>query len=373
MSDLTLVLLGAGNSSRFGLEVKKQWLWIDEQPLWLFVLQRFETFAPFEHILILAPEQERSFFQAYTDKEVVCGGQSRQESIKKALTRIQTPYVLISDIARPCIQPHVLQTLLQHKGQADCVAPFIPATDTVIYDNDPLDRSKIKLIQTPQLSRTKILAKAIKGEECTDESSAIRSLGGSVLYIPGDPKQRKLTYKEDLKFLECLQKPSSHQRTGSGFDVHPFCEGRPLVLCGVHIPHSYGLAGHSDADVAIHALIDALLGAAGFGDIGELFPDNDPEYKDIDSTKLLQHCTQLLRQMGFEIYNVDLTILAQKPKLLPYKEKMRSTIASLLALPKSRCNIKATTTEKLGFVGRQEGIAAQATATLKYFDWSTNI
>jgi len=373
LSDLTLVLLGAGNSSRFGLEVKKQWLWIDEWPLWIFVLQRFETLAPFKHILVVAPEQERSFFQAYTDKKVIPGGRSRQESINKALEHITTPYVLISDIARPCVQPDVVETLLRHKGEADCIAPFIPATDTVVFDDTPLDRSKIKLIQTPQLSRTEILAKAIAGEEFTDESSAIKASGGSVLYIPGDPKQRKLTYKEDLKFLECLQKPVSSQRVGMGFDVHPFCEGRPLILCGIQIPHSHGLAGHSDADVAIHALIDALLGAAGFGDIGELFPDNDPEYKDIDSTKLLQRCTQLLRQMGFEIYNVDLTILAQKPKLLPYKEKMRSTIASLLSLPKSRCNIKATTTEKLGFVGRQEGIAAQATATLKYFDWSKHI
>ncbi len=373
LADLTLVLLGAGNSSRFGMGAKKQWLWIDEQPLWLFVLQRFETFAPFEHILIVAPKQERPFFQAYTDKKVVCGGRSRQESIKKALARVQTPYVLISDIARPCIQSSVLQTLLEHKGQADCIAPFIPATDTVVFDDTPIDRSKIKLIQTPQLSRTEILSKALEGEEFTDESSAIKVSGGSVLYIPGDPKQRKLTYKEDLKFLECLQKPASTQRVGIGFDVHPFCEGRPLVLCGVQIPHSYGLAGHSDADVAIHALIDALLGAAGFGDIGELFPDSDPDYKDIDSTKLLKRCTQLLRSMGFEIHNIDVTILAQQPKLLPYKEKMRSTIASLLSLPKSRCNIKATTTEKLGFVGRQEGIAAQATATLKYFDWSTNM
>ncbi len=373
MSDLTLVLLGAGNSSRFGLGVKKQWLWIDDRPLWLYVLQRFETFAHFEHILIVAPKDEYPFFQAYTDKKVIPGGHSRQESIRKALEHVTTPYVLISDIARACIQPDVLDTLVAHKGEADCIAPFIPAADTVIYEERPIDRSKVKLIQTPQLSRTEILAKAIEKEEFTDESSAIKASGGSVLYIPGDQKQRKLTYKEDLKFLECLQKPASTQRVGMGYDVHPFCEGRPLILGGVQIPHSHGLAGHSDADVAIHALIDALLGAAGFGDIGELFPDSDSTYKDIDSIKLLKRCVELLGQTGFEIGNIDLTIMAQVPKLQPYKDRMRSTIASILHIPKNRCNIKATTTERLGFVGRQEGIAAQAVATLKYFDWSKAI
>ncbi len=373
MSDLTLVLLGAGSSSRFGLGVKKQWLWIDEEPLWHFVLQRFETFADFERILIIAPKEERPFFQAYTDKKVLAGGQSRQESIRNALEHIQTPYVLISDIARACIQPHVLDSLLAHKGQADCIAPFIPASDTVVYEDKAIDRSKVKLIQTPQLSRTKVLAKAIESGEFTDESSAIKASGGSVLYIPGDPKQRKLTYKEDLKFLECLKPPAPTQRVGMGFDVHPFCQNRPLFLCGVQIEYHLGLAGHSDADVAIHALIDALLGAAGFGDIGELFPDSDPSYKDIDSTKLLRRCVELLHQTGFVIQSVDLTIMAQVPKLLPYKERMRNTIASILDIPKSHCNIKATTTEKLGFVGRQEGIAAQAVATLHYFDWSKHI
>ncbi len=368
-----MVLLGAGSSTRFGLDVKKQWLRVGDEPLWKFVLDRFKKMHHFDRIIIVAPKDEVELFRAYSDQKVIVGGRTRQESILNALKNIETPYVLISDIARACVQPKVIENILVHIGQADCIAPYIPAVDTVVYEDRAIDRSKVKLIQTPQLSKTDILAKAFAMGEFTDESSAIQSIGGKVLYLPGDVRQRKLTFKEDLKYLECLTPPVSHILVGQGFDVHRFCEGRHLFLCGVSIDYEKGLLGHSDADVAIHALIDALLGAAGFGDIGELFPDTDASYEGIESTKLLQKCRDLLTATGFVIKNVDLTIMAQAPKLLPYKTQMRQNISQILNIPKAKCNIKATTTEKLGFVGRAEGIAAQAVATLEYFDWSKHI
>ncbi len=370
MSDLTLVLLGAGESSRFGLPVKKQWLRIGDTPLWLFVAKHFEKMVDCKDIIITAPHNEKRFFEKYCNYTIVEGGDTRQESIKNALNYVKSEYVLISDIARACIKEDVLKRIIEQKNRADCIAPYIPSPDTVVYKNETIDRNEVKLIQTPQLSNAALLRQALQGKEFTDESSAMRAIGAKVAYVLGDIAQRKLTYKEDLQTLPCLKPPSSKQLVGHGFDVHPFCEDRPLFLCGEEIAYHQGLAGHSDADVAIHAIIDALLGAAGFGDIGELFPDSDKAYKDIDSKILLEHCAKLLRTCGFEIGNIDLTIMAQAPKLLDYKPAMQRNIAQILDIPQFHINIKATTTEKLGFIGRKEGIAAQAIATLHYFDWS---
>jgi 2-C-methyl-D-erythritol 4-phosphate cytidylyltransferase/2-C-methyl-D-erythritol 2,4-cyclodiphosphate synthase len=369
LSEITLLLLGAGSSSRFDLPVKKQWLWIGEDPLWLFVAKRFESMG-FSKILITAAKEEKPFFERYCHYPILEGGDSRQESVQKALEFIKTPFVMVSDIARVCIPQKIVKELVSKKEEADCVAPAITPPDTVVYQNETIDRSQVLLVQTPQIVRTELLKEALKKGKFTDESSAIRALGKKVLYIQGSEEARKLTYKEDLPYLPCLIPPSAKRRTGFGMDVHAFCEGRPLKLCGVEIPHTHGLAGHSDADVAIHAIIDALLGAAGFGDIGELFPDSDSSYENIDSTLLLRHTAQLLQKCGFVIEHVDLTIAAQAPKLLDFKPLMQKQIAKILKLPLHACNVKATTTERLGFVGRKEGILAMANATLKYYDWS---
>ena len=369
MSEITLLLLGAGSSSRFGLPVKKQWLWIDDDPLWLFVARRFESMG-FSDILITAAKEEKPLFERYCHFRLVEGGSSRQESVQKALELVRTPYVMVSDIARVCVPQSIVAALIAKKDEAACIAPAITPPDTVVYRNETIDRSEVRLVQTPQLVRTDLLKEALKQGTFTDESSAIRALGKEVLYIPGSEAAKKLTFKEDLTYLPCLKPPSDRRRTGFGLDVHAFCEGRPLKLCGVEIPHTHGLAGHSDADVAIHALIDALLGAAGFGDIGELFPDSDAAYKNIDSTLLLEQTAKLLIKCGFVIEHIDLTIAAQAPKLQGFKPAMQKRIAQILELPLHACNIKATTTEKLGFVGRKEGIMALANATLKYYDWS---
>jgi len=370
LSDLSLVLLGAGESSRFKLEVKKQWLWIEDKPLWLYLLNRFKKMEiEFKEIVITAPKEELPFFKKYCDEKVVAGGKTRQESVQNALKFITSPYVLISDIARVCVKEEVVKRLLTHKGKA-CVVPFISPPDTVVYKNETISREEVKLIQTPQLVDKKLLEEAYKKGEFTDESSAIRALGKEVEYVEGDREQIKLTFKEDLKFLSCLKPPSKGVRVGEGFDVHPFDPSRKLFLGGVEIDVPFGLKGHSDADVVIHALIDALLGAGNFGDIGELFPPSDPSYEGIDSKVLLKRVVKLLKGCGFKIEKVDITIIAQKPKISPYKNTIQTTLATLLELPKYFINIKATTTEKLGFVGREEGIAVFALAQLQLIDWS---
>jgi len=364
LSDLSLILLAAGSSLRFGLDVKKQWLRVGDNPLWLFVAKELESMVDFQKVIITASNKEVALMRHYCDYMVIEGGKERQESLQKALNFIETPYVLVHDAARVCVQKEVIDRLIKEKKRAPSIVPAIKPADTVVYRNETINRDEVLLIQTPQLSHTDTLRQALNTPTLfTDESSAIKALGKEVLYIPGDPKQKKLTFKEDLLLLPCLKPPAKKELVGQGFDVHAFCDNRPLKLCGIEIPFSKGLAGHSDADVAIHALIDALLGAAGFGDIGELFPDSDSSYKNIDSTLLLKDVVTLLKKTGFYTINIDLTLIAQAPKLAPYKDAMRSNLAKILQIPKANCNIKATTTEKLGFIGRKEGIAALATAT----------
>lgn len=370
MSDLTLVLLSAGSSSRFETTVKKQWLRIGHQPLWHFVADRFQESGLFVKIIIVAPAEDIEFMKHHAQYEFVEGGNTRQHSLKNALLHVESDYLLVSDIARACISHEFIKSIIAKKGEADCVVPYLPVTDTIVYENTTIDREKVKQIQTPQLSRTKILKEALDTTiEFTDESSAIVAYGGSRTFTQGDADAYKITFIQDLQQLPCLKEPSSDMLSGNGFDVHAFDENTEMFLGGVKVASDYGFKAHSDGDVALHALIDALLGAAGLGDIGMLFPDNDVTYKGIDSKELLKRVTAKIYNYGFEIINVDITIAAQQPKISPYKDEMRRTIAKILAIDTARVNVKATTTEKLGFIGRAEGVAVIANANLKYFNW----
>lgn len=371
MSDITLVLLAAGSSSRFGLNAKKQWLRIGHKPLWQFVADNFAKTGLFAKIIITASEDDYDFMDYYASYDYVVGGETRQQSLKNALAEVKTPYVLVSDIARCCIDESLLEKIIAKKGESDCIVPFLHANDTVVYENTTIDRELVKLIQTPQLSDTSILKKALQTkEEFTDESSAIISHGGTRSFVLGNPNAHKITYIYDLQKIPCLNSPSTDTLIGTGFDVHAFDTKGEMVIGGVAIESKFGFLAHSDGDVALHALIDALLGAAGLGDIGILFPDNDDAYKGVDSKELLSKVVQKLYNFGFVIVNADITIAAQTPRLSPYKLKMRHTIASLLHIESSRVNIKATTTEKLGFIGRSEGVGVIASVSLKYFDWT---
>ena len=374
MLDVTLIMLGAGSSSRFEMPVKKQWLRVGGDPLWLFAAKNLSSHYAFKEIIVASNEGKymSKFAPSY---RFVKGGATRQESLKNALKLVQSEFVLVSDIARPMISAELFSRIMSGIQNADCVVPALKVPDTVYLGAGVVDREQIKLIQTPQLSRTAMLKSALEsGQIYTDDSSAIAAAGGKIWYVQGDENARKITFKDDLAKIYGLGAPSSEIYVGNGFDVHAFEEERKegsfVTIGGEKIPFERNLKAHSDGDVAIHALIDAILGAAGLGDIGEHFPDTDDKFKGADSTLLLKEAYNLVRSVGFELINADITVIAEQPKLGKFKSAMEANIASALNLTPSRINVKATTTEKLGFTGRGEGIAATASASLKIYDWT---
>ncbi|HIP51323.1 MAG TPA: bifunctional 2-C-methyl-D-erythritol 4-phosphate cytidylyltransferase/2-C-methyl-D-erythritol 2,4-cyclodiphosphate synthase [Campylobacterales bacterium] len=373
MSDITLILLGAGSASRFSLPPKKQWLWIGEQPLWLKVANDFQDLNTFQKTVIVSSKDDIDVMSNFAEYTFVEGGNSRQQSLKNALKDVTTPYVLVSDIARCCLDEAMIKRVILAKKNRACVVPTLKVVDTLYFEGSPIDREATKVIQTPQLSCTKTLKEALDSDiEFTDDSSAVASMSGEIIFVEGSVKAHKLTTVEDLSKMTCLERPSSRALTGFGIDIHPFEDGKQMVLCGIEIDSPFGFKAHSDGDVAIHALIDALLGAAGLGDIGEFYPDTSDTYKGADSKELLLDTVRRLKDLGYVIGNVDLAIIAQTPRLLNYKKAMRFKLSELLNLRPNLVNIKATTAEKLGWIGRKEGVAVEAVATLYYYDWTTN-
>lgn len=371
---ISLILLGAGSSTRFGLPTKKQWLRIKNTPLWLHVANKLSSYYKFDKIICVGDKNDVKYMKKFCEYKIVQGGTSRQESLKNALLHVDSKYVIVTDVARVCVDKKLLIRLIKSKDKADSIVPILKTIDTVYFNDKPIKRDKLKYIQTPQLSNTKALKKALSlQKEFTDDSSAIVKNGGKIIFVKGSKDAIKLTHKDDLKILNCIKKPSRDIFVGNGFDVHEFGEVRPLVLGGVKVHENMGLKAHSDGDVLAHALTDAILGAIGAGDIGELFPDDDKRYKNADSMELLRKVFEFAKLVGFSIVNCDITILAQNPKINPHKEKIVKNIAKYLQMEKYLVNIKATTTEKLGFVGREEGIAVMALVSVKFYDWTENI
>ncbi|MEA3554084.1 MAG: 2-C-methyl-D-erythritol 2,4-cyclodiphosphate synthase, partial [Campylobacterota bacterium] len=218
---------------------------------------------------------------------------------------------------------------------------------------------------------TKALKEALETNiEFTDDSSAIKSSGGTVLYIDGSTQSKKLTNGTELDDIKCLKAPVRDFFTGMGIDIHQFEKNKKMVLGGIELDEDFGFKAHSDGDVLIHSIIDALLGGIGAGDIGEFFPDTDAKYKGADSKELLEHIVRFIKNVGYEIINIDVTILAQIPKINPHKNSIKNRLSQLLNLPKYKINIKATTGEKMGYIGREEGVCVHSIATLKYYDWT---
>ena len=300
---------------------------------------------------------------------VVEGGAQRQDSVYNALREAGrldpgTAYVLVHDAARPFVTEDVVQEVIRGAFDRGAAVPCVAVKDSLRENEGErsrcVDRSRFFAVQTPQGFRKELLDEAYEkackdGFSGTDDASLVERLGYNVEIVDGDYDNIKITTKEDLPM---------ENRIGTGFDVHRLVEGRKLILGGVEIPYEKGLDGHSDADVLIHALMDALLGAAAMGDIGRHFPDTDDAYKGISSMKLLDRVNNILAENMYSIGNADITVIAQKPKLSPYIEKMRENIADVLGIGKDLINIKATTTEKLGFTGRGEGIAAEAVCSI---------
>lgn len=372
MSKITLVVLCAGESSRFELSVKKQWIRIDDEPLWLHVTRKLSSYHQFHKIIVVGHQNELDYMQNFSDTiTFVQGGNTRQQSIANALKHTSSEFVMITDVARSCVPQSVITDLISHKEKAAVIVPILKLSDTVVYEEVTINRDHVKIIQTPQLSKTTVLKKALQTEEeFTDESSAIKNIGETVHYIKGSQKSTKITFGAEIDTLSCLKKPNANTFVGNGIDIHQFEKNKQMVLGGVEIDSDFGFKAHSDGDVLIHSLIDSLLGAIGAGDIGEFFPDTDPQYKGADSKELLNYIITFIRNVGYEIINVDLSILAQIPKINPHKKNIKESLAKLLNIKKQQINIKATTAEKMGFVGREEGVIVLSSATLKYYDWT---
>jgi 2-C-methyl-D-erythritol 4-phosphate cytidylyltransferase/2-C-methyl-D-erythritol 2,4-cyclodiphosphate synthase len=304
--------------------------------------------------------------------DLIEGGAERADSVRAGLEAIGGDAVLVHDAARPFCPAAVVDRLIASLEFFEGAAPVLPVGDTLARTGDslgePVDRSGLVRVQTPQAFRLDALKSAYErwsGPSPTDETSVVRAAGMSVAAVEGDPALEKLTRRADFDQAEQWLAGRLSPRTGMGFDVHAFAGEGPLMLGGVEVPHSRGLAGHSDADVVLHAITDALLGAAGLGDIGEHFPPSDPRWKGAASSLFLADAVELVRARGAIIDHVDCTIIAEEPKVGPYRSAMRARIAEIAGLGLDQVSVKATTTEGLGFTGRREGIAAQAVASIR--------
>lgn len=300
------------------------------------------------------------------------GGAERADSVRAGLANISGDAVLVHDAARPFCPPAVVDRLVASLEFYEGAAPVLPVGDTLarISDTlgDPVDRDGLARVQTPQAFRLDALKAAYEqwsGPSPTDETTVVRATGMKVAAVEGDPALEKLTLPADFDRAEQWLAGMVSTRTGMGFDVHAFSGAGPIILGGIEIAHDRGLAGHSDADVVLHAITDALLGAGGLGDIGEHFPPSDPRWKGAASALFLAHAVDLLQAKGAVIDHVDCTVIAEAPKVGPHRTAMRAKIAEITGLTIDQVSVKATTTEGLGFTGRREGIAAQAVASIR--------
>ncbi len=374
MDNCTLVVLGAGSSSRFELQVKKQWLRVGDEPLWLNTANRLNRYSDFDKVIVVGHKDELNYMKNFSEEFIyVAGGDSRQESMSNALNIVDSKYVMVTDVARSCVPEDVLGRLFNACDEADCIVPILNVSDTVIYNDDTINRDDVKLVQTPQLSKTQILKDALQtSQEFTDDSSVIKQNGGTVYYVQGSIKSSKLTFGKELDNIDCIKPPSRDTFVGFGYDIHPFENGKQMVLGGIEIDSPIGFKAHSDGDVLIHSLIDAILGSIGAGDIGEFFPDTDAKYKNADSKVMLKDIMSFITNVGYKLINIDITIVAEVPKINPHKDAIKTMIAALVKLPKNKINIKATTSERLGFIGRSEGVAVQSVVSTQYYNWRNN-
>ena len=368
------ILPAAGCGSRAGFERNKILQPIDGVPVLARSLSAFSQNSLIDGIVVCTNKADRDeisrIASAFANVRIAEGGDTRTQSVRNALESLAQDapdYVLIHDAARPFVSQQIIENCIKTVRSFGSAVCALPCTDTLVSAQcdivcGTLERESTFLVQTPQGFETALIKRAYQkayedGFYGTDDASLVDRLGERVAISEGSYSNIKLTTREDLPV-------DTQMRVGHGFDVHRLTENRKLILCGVEIPFEKGLLGHSDADVALHALMDAMLGAACLGDIGKHFPDSDMRYKDIESLRLLAEVARLLAKQGWSLINADITIMAQRPKLLPHIEAMRQNIADTLGIAGDRISVKATTTEKLGFVGREEGIAAEAVCML---------
>ncbi|PTD15828.1 bifunctional 2-C-methyl-D-erythritol 4-phosphate cytidylyltransferase/2-C-methyl-D-erythritol 2,4-cyclodiphosphate synthase [Sphingomonas fennica] len=381
--DIVALIVAAGKGERAGGGLPKQYRPIGGKPMLAHAIQAFSRHPAIDRIqLVIGAGQETLCAEAMAASGAppalflpsVTGGATRRESVMRGLEAIgKARLVMIHDAARPFLPAAVIDRLVASLGGAEGAVPAIPVADTLARGGPELGevvpRDGLVRVQTPQsFVFDAILAahRAWPGErEATDDAQILRAAGHAVAIVAGDPALEKITFQEDVMTAEQRLGARMVTRVGMGFDVHAFADDTDLWLAGISIPHSRGLAGHSDADVALHAITDAMLGAIGDGDIGSHFPPSDPQWRGAASDRFVEHARGLIEAAGGVIDHVDLTIICEAPKIGPHRDAMRARVAALLRLPERGVSIKATTTERLGFTGRGEGIAAQAIVTVR--------
>ena len=381
MTGTVALVVAAGRGSRFGGGLAKQYAPLGGRLVLRYSLERFARHPRIDEVrAVIHPDDRALYDQAALGlklAEPVGGGATRQESVRRgleSLEEIAPEAVLIHDGARPFVSADVIDRVLDGLGAAVGAIAALPVTDTLKRGGAGLiqatvERGSLWRAQTPQGFRyAEILAahRAAAGAELTDDAAVAEQANLSVALVEGAPENIKVTTQDDLARAErWLAGGQDETHVGQGFDVHRFAAGDHVMLCGVRIPHENGLAGHSDADVGLHALTDAILGALGAGDIGSHFPPSEARWRDADSALFVRHARELVARRGGRIGHVDVTLICERPKIGPHREAMVARIAELLAIAPDQVSVKATTTEGLGFTGRGEGIAAQATATLR--------
>ena len=385
MSGCVALILAGGRGTRLGAELPKQYLPLGDGVVLRHAVRNFVDHPGVDDVRVVIGAEDRERFDSALAGldllEPVTGGSSRQESARlglESLVSISPERVLIHDAARPFADAGTIARTLAALDTHPAALPAVPLSDTLKRERsgdgdrmiaETVERAGLWRAQTPQGFRfAEILAahRAAAGLALTDDAAVAEQAGLDVALVSGNEENVKITTEEDLdRARRRLDDRRADLRTGTGFDVHKFGEGDAVTLCGVEIPHDRALAGHSDADVGMHAITDALLGAIAEGDIGIHFPPSDPRWRGEPSKTFLSHAAELVRRRGGSIVNLDLTLICERPRIAPHRESMIRRVAETLRIEPGRVSIKATTTEGLGFTGRGEGIAAQAVATVR--------
>jgi len=366
------IIVAAGRGTRAGGAIPKQWQMLAGQPV---VAHSLLAFADIADLVILVVHPDDRARAAPLGVRLVEGGATRDASVRNALESLAgtgTTRVLIHDGARPLVSRALITRLIGALDQSVAAAPAVPVTDALWRGDDlrvtgTQDRSGLWRAQTPQAFRYDAILAAHRAHPggAADDVEVARAAGLDVTIVEGDADNLKLTFAADFARAERILKGRSMDiRVGNGFDVHAFGPGDHVWLCGVQVPHGRGLVGHSDADVGMHALTDAIYGALAEGDIGQHFPPSDPQWKGAESHIFLRHAAARAAARGFAISHADVTLICETPKIGPHAAAMRQALADILGIAADRVSVKATTSERLGFTGREEGIAALATATL---------
>ena len=381
---VTAIVLAAGSGTRMGSETTKQKISLLGESILSRTLRAFSECDGVDAIVVVCKDDEKEWARAETENKIdkitsiISGGNSRAESARIGFANIppETDYVAIHDGARCLITPENINSVIKKALESGAATAAVKATDTVKLCNGgcivrTLPRDEVVLASTPQIFSRELYQRALNNSSLdgvTDDNMLVESIGVEISVVDIGKENIKITTPDDIEFAEYIIKRRSRMdeiRVGHGYDVHRFAEGRKLTLGGVEIPCDIGLLGHSDADVLLHAIMDAMLGACGLGDIGRHFPDNDENYKGISSLVLLRKTSELVGALGYTVNNVDATVVMQSPKIAPYISQMVFNIAEILGIESGRVNVKATTEEKLGFTGRLEGVSAHAVVTIK--------